>query len=158
MAADGQPGSATDARSSSPAPSKTASYAADAMAWAVDARRASATDAPGAAADARLVSAADAVTDRDDAIAPGRIDLGLGRAPGSDGRDLLAWLAGEPIIDKHPFAAVKAYPQGDTAPKMWILGRSNYGAQVAAHFGLPHLLRLVLLRWPRRPTSGGVRL
>ncbi len=94
-----------------------------------------------------------------DAIAPGRIDLGLGRAPGSDGRtafalnplanerpdqfpsdvrDLLAWLAGAPLPDGHPFATVRAYPQGDTVPEMWILGSSDFGARVAAHFGLPY--------------------
>ena len=94
-----------------------------------------------------------------DALAPGRIDLGLGRAPGSDGRtafalnpaanerpehfpadvrDLLAWVHGEPLVDRHPFAAVKAFPQGETAPEVWILGSSDYGAQVAALFGLPY--------------------
>jgi luciferase family oxidoreductase group 1 len=94
-----------------------------------------------------------------DALAPGRIDMGLGRAPGSDGRtafalnpaanerpehfpadvrDLIAWVHGEPLVDRHPFAAVKAFPQGDTAPEVWILGSSDYGAQVAALFGLPY--------------------
>ncbi|MBX9591627.1 MAG: LLM class flavin-dependent oxidoreductase [Hyphomonadaceae bacterium] len=94
-----------------------------------------------------------------DAIAPGRIDLGLGRAPGSDGRtafalnplanerpavfpndvrDLMAWVTGSPLPDGHPFAAVKAYPLGETAPEIWMLGSSDYGAQVAAHFGLPY--------------------
>jgi luciferase family oxidoreductase group 1 len=94
-----------------------------------------------------------------DALAPGRIDMGLGRAPGSDGRtayalnpmanerpehfpadvrDLMAWVHGEPLVDGHPFAAVQAYPQGPTAPEMWILGSSDYGAQVAALFGLPY--------------------
>jgi luciferase family oxidoreductase group 1 len=94
-----------------------------------------------------------------DALAPGRIDLGLGRAPGSDGltafalnplanerparfpndvRDLLAWISGEPLIEGHPFARLKAQPAGDTVPEVWILGSSNYGAQVAAHFGLPY--------------------
>jgi luciferase family oxidoreductase group 1 len=94
-----------------------------------------------------------------DAIAPGRIDLGLGRAPGSDGRtafalnplanerpaqfpgdvrDLMAWVAGSPLPEGHPFAAVRAYPLGDTTPEVWMLGSSNYGAQVAAHFGLPY--------------------
>ena len=94
-----------------------------------------------------------------DSLAPGRIDLGLGRAPGSDGRtafalnplanerpaqfpsdvrDLMAWVTGEPLIDKHPFATLEAFPKGDTAPEIWILGSSNYGAQVAAHFGLPY--------------------
>ena len=94
-----------------------------------------------------------------EAIAPGRIDMGLGRAPGSDGRtafalnplanerpaqfpadvrDLMAWVTGSALPDGHPFAAVRAYPAGDTSPEIWILGSSDYGAQVAAHFGLPY--------------------
>jgi luciferase family oxidoreductase group 1 len=93
-----------------------------------------------------------------DAIAPGRIDLGLGRAPGSDGRtayalnpradtaaeqfpaavrDLLAWVAGAPLVEGHPFRDVQCQPAGPTAPEVWILGSSDYGAQVAAYFGLP---------------------
>ena len=94
-----------------------------------------------------------------EAIAPGRIDMGLGRAPGSDGRtamalnpnaaaaaeqfpamvrDLLAWTRGEALPDGHPFRAVTAQPTGPTAPEPWILGSSAYGAQVAAFFGLPY--------------------
>ena len=94
-----------------------------------------------------------------EAIAPGRIDLGLGRAPGSDGRtafalnplanerpaqfpndvrDLQDWLTGTPLRDGHPFASVRAYPAGDTSPEVWMLGSSDFGAQVAAHFGLPY--------------------
>ena len=94
-----------------------------------------------------------------DALAPGRIDLGLGRAPGSDGRtafalnpmaheraehfpadvrDLMAWVYGEPLVDNHPFGMVQAYPQTDTVPEVWILGSSDFGAQLAAHFGLPY--------------------
>ncbi len=94
-----------------------------------------------------------------DALAPGRIDMGLGRAPGSDGRtafalnpaanerpehfpadvrDLMAWVNNEPLVQGHPFAAVKAFPQGETSPEIWILGSSDYGAQVAALFGLPY--------------------
>ncbi|GHD40748.1 N5,N10-methylene tetrahydromethanopterin reductase [Thalassobaculum fulvum] len=94
-----------------------------------------------------------------DALAPGRIDLGLGRAPGSDGRtafalnplanerpaqfpndvaDLMAWVHGEPLAEGHPFRVVEAMPKGDTAPEIWMLGSSSYGAQVGAHFGLPY--------------------
>jgi luciferase family oxidoreductase group 1 len=94
-----------------------------------------------------------------EAIAPGRIDLGLGRAPGSDGRtafalnplanerppqfpndvrDLMAWLTGSALPAGHPFAAVRAHPAGETSPEIWILGSSDYGAQLAAHFGLPY--------------------
>lgn len=91
-------------------------------------------------------------------IAPGRIDLGLGRAPGSDGltahalnplsnaaeefpaqvRDLQAWVSGAPLPQGHPFASVVAHPSGEDAPEMWILGSSDYGAQLAAYFGLPY--------------------
>jgi luciferase family oxidoreductase group 1 len=93
-----------------------------------------------------------------EAIAPGRIDLGLGRAPGSDGRtafalnpnasqaaelfpqqvrDLLGWL-GDGLPEAHPFRMVRASPEVETAPEVWILGSSDYGAQVAAFFGLPY--------------------
>ena len=93
-----------------------------------------------------------------EAIAPGRIDLGLGRAPGSDGRtafalnplaetaadhfpaqvrDLLAWVSGQKLVEGHPFRDVMAQPGGPTVPELWILGSSDYGAQVAAYFGLP---------------------
>jgi luciferase family oxidoreductase group 1 len=93
-----------------------------------------------------------------DAIAPGRIDLGLGRAPGSDGRtafalnplaetaadhfpaqvrDLLAWLAGERLVEGHPFRDIIAQPGGPTMPEVWMLGSSDYGPQVAAYFGIP---------------------
>lgn len=93
-----------------------------------------------------------------EAIAPGRIDLGLGRAPGSDRLtayalnphanaaddfpqqviDLSAWVSGAPLQDNHPFRTIKAHPTGPTAPEMWVLGSSDYGAQLAAHFGLPY--------------------
>ncbi len=94
-----------------------------------------------------------------DAIAPGRIDLGLGRAPGSDGktayalnpnagaaaeqfpsavRDLMAWVTGGALPDGHPFANIQAFPQGETSPEPWMLGTSDYGAQLAAHLGMPY--------------------
>ena len=94
-----------------------------------------------------------------DALAPGRIDLGLGRAPGSDGRtafalnpnaaeaanqfpaqvrDVMAWSSGRPLAENHPFRSVVAQPTGATSPQIWILGSSDYGAQVAAYFGLPY--------------------
>lgn len=92
-----------------------------------------------------------------EALYPGRIDLGLGRAPGSDGRtamalqtgpyahgieqfphrvaDLIDWLSGSLPLD-HPFAAVKAQPAGPTMPELWVLGSSGESARFAAHFGL----------------------
>jgi luciferase family oxidoreductase group 1 len=50
----------------------------------------------------------------------------------------MAWVQNEPLVQNHPFAAVKAYPNGPTSPEVWILGSSDYGAQVAALFGLPY--------------------
>lgn len=88
-----------------------------------------------------------------EALAPGRIDLGVGRAPGADMRaarllnpnayaaaeafpqqivELQAWLAGEPLH------GVVAHPRGALAPQIWVLGSSDYGAQLAAHLGLPY--------------------
>lgn len=94
-----------------------------------------------------------------EALAPGRIDLGVGRAPGSDQltalalnpnaagavdlfpqqvRDLQAWVTGVPLSERHPFAQIKAHPLGPSSPDLWILGSSDYGAQLAAYFGLPY--------------------
>lgn len=94
-----------------------------------------------------------------ESIAPGRIDLGVGRAPGSDRLtayalnpdadtaaeqfprqvlDLSRWLEGRPLDDDHPFRSIVAHPRGPTSPEIWILGSSTYGARVAAHFGLPY--------------------
>ncbi len=94
-----------------------------------------------------------------EALAPGRIDLGVGRAPGSDGRtafalnpdaarraelfpqqirELMAWTTGGELAEDHPFRRVRAHPEVETAPEIWVLGTSEYGAQIAAHFGLPY--------------------
>jgi luciferase family oxidoreductase group 1 len=93
-----------------------------------------------------------------DALAPGRIDLGVGRAPGSDGKtaqllnpdryasenfprqvmELQAWVKGTPLPAGHPGHGVFAYPQSATSPDIWMLGSSDYGAQLAAHLGLPY--------------------
>lgn len=94
-----------------------------------------------------------------EALAPGRIDLGVGRAPGSDGRtafalnpdanrraeqfpqqirELMAWTSGGALPDDHPFRNVRAHPETGTSPDIWVLGTSEYGAQIAAFFGLPY--------------------
>lgn len=89
---------------------------------------------------------------------PGRIDLGIGRAPGSDQLTAAA-LAGEggmrnidnfprqvqevalylkdQIPEGHPFARVHAVPTPEKIPEMWMLGSSDYSATVAAVLGLP---------------------
>ena len=91
-----------------------------------------------------------------EALFPGRIDLGLGRAPGGDPRTALALMDGRfegedrmpqqvqdlvGFLDRtlpsgHPFAGVKAQPAGDTAPEVWLLGSSDYSGALAAQLGL----------------------
>jgi luciferase family oxidoreductase group 1 len=51
---------------------------------------------------------------------------------------LQQWVNGEPLSADHPFARITAHPRGPTRPELWILGSSDYGAQLAAHFGLPY--------------------
>lgn len=88
-----------------------------------------------------------------DALFPGRVDLGLGRAPGSDQRvaqamrrdlmsraeefprdvmELQAYFAGDERL------GFEATPGAGADVEMWILGSSLYGAQVAAALGLPY--------------------
>lgn len=88
-----------------------------------------------------------------EALAPGRIDLGVGRAPGGDMRiaqalnpnayhaaerfpeqvvDLQGWTA------QDTYHGITAHPRGPHAPEVWMLGSSDYGAQLAAHLGLPY--------------------
>jgi luciferase family oxidoreductase group 1 len=86
---------------------------------------------------------------------PGRIELGLGRAPGTDQptmRALRRTLAhadedGFPqdvlelqayLAPPQPGQVVRAIPGMGTEVPIWILGSSLYGAQLAAHFGLPY--------------------
>ncbi|MEO5765999.1 MAG: MsnO8 family LLM class oxidoreductase, partial [Casimicrobiaceae bacterium] len=52
--------------------------------------------------------------------------------------DLQAWLSDTPLEAGHPFGAIKAQPTGPSTPEVWILGSSDYGAQLAAWFGLPY--------------------
>jgi luciferase family oxidoreductase group 1 len=93
-----------------------------------------------------------------EAIAPGRIDLGVGRAPGSDRltamalnpyanaaeefpvqvQELRTWVEGGKLPEGHPFRPIAAQPKGPTSPEIWILGSSDYGAQLAALLGFPY--------------------
>jgi luciferase family oxidoreductase group 1 len=87
------------------------------------------------------------------ALYPGRIDLGLGRAPGTDGAtaralrrdpvqssdrfpedvvELLAYL--EPV---HEGQRIQAVPGAGTRVPVWLLGSSLFSAQLAAQLGLP---------------------
>jgi luciferase family oxidoreductase group 1 len=88
-----------------------------------------------------------------DALYPGRIDLGLGRAPGSDGRvaqALRRTLASDAndfprdVMELQSYFAddgqtgITATPGAGARPEMWILGSSLFGAQLAAALGLPY--------------------
>lgn len=105
-----------------------------------------------------------------EAIAPGRIDLGVGRAPGSDRltsyalnpnpenvleqfprqvQELQHWVAGIPLPESHPFREIPAQPTGPTSPDIWILGSSDYGAQLAAILGLPYAFAYFFSRTTR---------
>jgi len=87
---------------------------------------------------------------------PGRIDLGIGRAPGSDYRTAMALQAGpgaagieyfpnqvhdvlgflaDALPPDHPFASIHAQPRGPSVPDPWLLGSSDGSAAIAAHFG-----------------------
>jgi luciferase family oxidoreductase group 1 len=84
---------------------------------------------------------------------PGRIDLGLGRAPGTDSRTLRA-LRRDPtreatfpqeVVELQRFLApaesgqaVRAVPGAGTEVPIWILGSSTFGAELAAQLGLPY--------------------
>ncbi|HEX8968427.1 MAG TPA: LLM class flavin-dependent oxidoreductase [Chloroflexota bacterium] len=92
-----------------------------------------------------------------EAFHPGRIDLGIGRAPGTDPLtasalrgttelsadgfprelgELLAFFAGD-FPPEHPYARITPTPARGNTPAFWLLGSSDYSAQVAAYLGLP---------------------
>jgi luciferase family oxidoreductase group 1 len=87
------------------------------------------------------------------ALHPGRIDLGLGRAPGTDAITLHALRRGPGDSDRfpddvlellslfrpaQPGQAVRAVPGAGELVPVWILGSSMFGAQLAAEIGLPY--------------------
>ncbi|TXK06484.1 LLM class flavin-dependent oxidoreductase [Microbacterium mitrae] len=99
-----------------------------------------------------------------EAMAPGRIDLGIGRAPGSDPvvTHLLRQSGATSDVDRFPqhvadiaaimsaegatmrFTtggeyAVHATPHATSTPHIWLLGSSDYSAMLAAQFGLPYV-------------------
>lgn len=91
-----------------------------------------------------------------EALYPGRVDLGIGRAPGGDQRtahavgggqfpsaddfpqrvwELVGHLDGT-LPEDHPHKRVRVQPGGDTAPEVWLLGSSDYSGLLAAQLGL----------------------
>ncbi len=88
-----------------------------------------------------------------EALYPGRIDLGLGRAPGTDQRTVRAlrrdWASAEEFPQDvlelqallgppEPGQPIVAVPGAGSNVPLWILGSSLYGAQLAAMLGLPY--------------------
>ncbi|MFD2115361.1 LLM class flavin-dependent oxidoreductase [Paenibacillus yanchengensis] len=92
-----------------------------------------------------------------EALHPGRIDLGIGRAPGTDGVTALALRRSREAVttydfpeqfaellgyfhrnfpQEHPFQAISASPDSSLVPDMYMLGSSNGGMQFAAEYGL----------------------
>jgi luciferase family oxidoreductase group 1 len=92
-----------------------------------------------------------------EALYPGRIDLGIGRAPGGDARTAQA-VAGGGFPDAsqfpqqiwqlachldgtlpgdHPHQGVRVQPEVSSAPELWLLGSSDYSGALAAQLGLP---------------------
>jgi luciferase family oxidoreductase group 1 len=91
-----------------------------------------------------------------EALYPGRVDLGIGRAPGGDRRtaqavggghfpdaerfpeqvwELVGHLDGT-LPEDHPFKRVRVQPEGAAAPEVWLLGSSDYSGLLAAQLGL----------------------
>ena len=100
-----------------------------------------------------------------EALYPGRVDLGIGRAPGGDQRtaravgggrmptaedfpqqvwELIGYLDGT-LPDDHPFKRVRVQPEGKTSPELWLLGSSDYSgllaAQLGVRFSFAHFIR-----------------
>ena len=92
-----------------------------------------------------------------EALFPGRIDLGLGRAPGTDGatayalRSRLDRREGDDFLERlheltlwetrefppgHPFNNVVAMPDDTPLPPIWLLGSSDYSSELAAQVGM----------------------
>ena len=92
-----------------------------------------------------------------EALYPGRVDLGIGRAPGGDARTAHAVMGGGfpdasdfpqrlwqlvchldgTLTADHPFKAVRVQPEVSGAPEVWLLGSSDYSGALAAQLGLP---------------------
>ncbi|WP_310831917.1 LLM class flavin-dependent oxidoreductase [Paenibacillus pedocola] len=96
-------------------------------------------------------------------LAPGRVDLGVGRAPGGLPRSTQALQQGQgeapSLTDKiielekyvhsrleadHPLAGLKAGPIPGTAPELYVLGASVSSAEIAAELGLPYVFSLFI--------------
>lgn len=93
-----------------------------------------------------------------EALFPHRIDLGIGRAPGTDQRtaralrrdlgqlgvhefpqnvlEIMAWLGDDRLPEDSSVSGLKATPNAQSYPEIWLLGSSGYAAQLAGMLGL----------------------
>src|SRR5687768_7500022 len=93
-----------------------------------------------------------------EALHPGRVDLGIGRAPGTDPvtaaalrrhadglsvedfpshlGELLSFFDGR-FPPGHPYRSITAVPALGYRPEVWLLGSSDFSARLAGHLGLP---------------------
>jgi luciferase family oxidoreductase group 1 len=98
------------------------------------------------------------------ALAPGRVDLGVGRGPGGlprstralqrylDGqpdykdkvRELAAFIGGQPLPEEHELAGLRATPVPAVPPELWLLGATVQSAELAAVLGLPYVFSLFI--------------
>jgi luciferase family oxidoreductase group 1 len=110
-----------------------------------------------------------------EALHPGRIDLGLGRAPGGDGyamralrsgggEEFSAYLAELMAFDEdsfppdHPFSRVPVSPGGIGLPPMWLLGSSGASAQAAGQLGIGYSFAAHFSHTPPAPAFEAYRL
>jgi len=104
-----------------------------------------------------------------EALYPGRINLGIGRAPGTDQMtalalrgsraaltaedfpaqlaELLAFFSGT-FPDNHPFKKITAIPADVETPQIWLLGSSDFSARLAADLGLGFAFAHHINPWP----------
>jgi luciferase family oxidoreductase group 1 len=113
-----------------------------------------------------------------EALFPGRIDLGLGRAPGGvplashalaygrepfgpgvfpqQVRDLLAWLT-ESHPERHPFSQVRAMPRVASLPEVWMLGSGGDTAPLAGELGIGYAFARFISGLDPASAIGGYR-
>ena len=109
------------------------------------------------------------------ALHPGRIDLGLGRAPGSSDNaskamrafsgdnfpamlgELLTWAGARRLPDGHPMAALHAMPGDAPLPPIWILGSGGSSARMAATSGMGYAFASHFSPAPAAPVFAAYR-
>tara|TARA_R110002020_G_scaffold4015_20_gene17615 strand:- start:2433 stop:3443 length:1011 start_codon:yes stop_codon:yes gene_type:complete len=109
-----------------------------------------------------------------EALHPGRIDLGLGRAPGGDGYAMRALRSGggeefsnylaellafdeDGFPPEHPFSRVPVSPGGVALPPKWLLGSSGNSAQAAGQLGIGYAFAAHFSHTPAAPAFAAYR-